>query len=377
MVVRTLQAVGRRRSRPASCWARAFRSWSPARYDTMEVRMASCVLASLLMASGSDGGRESGSRGRLGVTDGADSPPPRSAFGLVVTAICAVRRSAGMMPASSASFPNRVARCTETVSVPRLARARHRRGRCARMRSPGSSARWSSFRRVSPTRRSPASRRSTASTARSCRPSSPRCGARRGTRSPGRPTRCRWSCSRRWRRSPCRQPTTTSTLVLTLALAGRRACSLRWDSRGSARWSNFISHTVIVGFTAGAGLLIIAAQLSQFLRRRDSRRRAIFFASLRGVRHEHPRRSIRGSRATGVVTLVVGASWPSRLCRANSVHDRRDDRRQRVRVTARRARGIRRPCRPWARLPRATAARSRCRRSIPTSGGSSCRPRWR
>ena len=67
---------------------------------------------------------------------------------------------------------------------------------------------------------------------------------------------------------------------------------------------NFISHTVIVGFTAGAGLLIIAAQLPQFLRRAAVRPAP---ASSRACTRSRAtsRRSIRGSRATGVVTLVV------------------------------------------------------------------------
>ena len=53
------------------------------------------------------------------------------------------------------------------------------------------------------------------------------------------------------------------TLVLTLTLM----VGLLQLGMGLARLGalvNFISHTVIVGFTAGAGLLIIAAQLRNF-----------------------------------------------------------------------------------------------------------------
>ena len=67
---------------------------------------------------------------------------------------------------------------------------------------------------------------------------------------------------------------------------------------------NFISHTVIVGFTAGAGLLIIAAQLPQLLRRAASRRAPASSRALHAFA-----RSIASIdpwiTATGVVTLVV------------------------------------------------------------------------
>ncbi len=87
-----------------------------------------------------------------------------------------------------------------------------------------------------------------------------RSGGRRGTRCRGRRTRFRWRSSRRWRRSPTPGSPAYIELVLTLALL----VGLLQLAMGIARLGtlvNFISHTVIVGFTAGAGLLIIAAQL--------------------------------------------------------------------------------------------------------------------
>ena len=73
------------------------------------------------------------------------------------------------------------------------------------------------------------------------------------------------------------------TLVLTLALL----VGLMQLAMGVARLGalvNFISHTVIVGFTAGAGLLIIAAQLKNFFGIRIPVG-ADFFESLRAFGH--------------------------------------------------------------------------------------------
>ena len=87
-------------------------------------------------------------------------------------------------------------------------------------------------------------------------------GARRGTWSAARPTRCRsWSSQVAPLALPGSPPYVT--LALTLSL-----CHGHHPVRdGAARLGalvNFISHTVIVGFTAGAGLLIIASQLRHF-----------------------------------------------------------------------------------------------------------------
>src|SRR5688572_7197685 len=54
------------------------------------------------------------------------------------------------------------------------------------------------------------------------------------------------------------------TLALTLSLM-MGAVQLAMGLARLGALVNFISHTVVVGFTAGAGLLIIAAQLKNFL----------------------------------------------------------------------------------------------------------------
>ncbi|MEO6565175.1 MAG: SulP family inorganic anion transporter [Casimicrobiaceae bacterium] len=101
------------------------------------------------------------------------------------------------------------------------------------------------------------------------------------------------------------------TLVLTLALL----VGVMQFAMGVARLGtlvNFISHTVIVGFTAGAGLLIIAAQLRNFFGV-PVPGGAGFFESLhafgRGVIGLDP-----AITAIGTLTLVVGIAskrlWP-------------------------------------------------------------------
>ncbi len=66
---------------------------------------------------------------------------------------------------------------------------------------------------------------------------------------------------------------------------------------------NFISHTVIVGFTAGAALLIIAAQLPRFFGVPSSGG-AHFFLALHGFAAGLPKLDLAVT-ATGVVTLVA------------------------------------------------------------------------
>ncbi len=160
-------------------------------------------------------------------------------------------------------------------------------------------------------------------------------------------------------------------LVLTLAfLVGALQLALGLARLGTL--VNFISHTVIVGFTAGAGLLIIAAQLSNFSGI-EVPADANFFAILHAV-GTNIRTLDPWICATGVVTLVAAAVAKQSLP-AGSVHDRRDDRGQRVRVY-RRPRGIRQSCPPSARF-RPGCPSSRCHRSIRMSGGNWCRRRWR
>ena len=100
-----------------------------------------------------------------------------------------------------------------------------------------------------------------------------------------------------------------------------------WACAAWATLVNFISHTVIVGFTAGAGLLIIAAQLPQFLRRAACRRTptssracTTFVANVanaRPVDQRHRRRDARRRRSSPsrsfrrvpymIVAMVVGS----------------------------------------------------------------------
>ncbi len=160
-------------------------------------------------------------------------------------------------------------------------------------------------------------------------------------------------------------------LVLTLALL----VGLLQFAMGVARLGalvNFISHTVVIGFTAGAGLLIIAAQLRNFFGV-PIPSGARFFETLnlfaRGIADLDP-----WITATGAVTLVVALAakrWLPRI----AVHGRRDDRGQPVRLRAARHRhgeGARRR-RAAVGHPRAF----RCRRSTPRPGARSFPPRSR
>ena len=91
-------------------------------------------------------------------------------------------------------------------------------------------------------------------------------------------------------------------LVLTLALL----VGLLQFSMGVARLGalvNFISHTVVIGFTAGAGLLIIAAQLRNFFGV-PIPAGASFFETLRVFTQRLPQVD-PWLMATGAVTLVV------------------------------------------------------------------------
>ena len=92
------------------------------------------------------------------------------------------------------------------------------------------------------------------------------------------------------------------TLALTLSLM-MGAAQLAMGVARLGALVNFISHTVIVGFTAGAGLLIIAAQLKNFFGIRVDAG-ASFFASLAqaagALRNLDP-----AVTATGAVTLVT------------------------------------------------------------------------
>ena len=91
------------------------------------------------------------------------------------------------------------------------------------------------------------------------------------------------------------------TLALTLSLM-MGAAQLAMGIARLGALVNFISHTVIVGFTAGAGLLIIAAQLKNFFGIRVDAG-ASFFTTLAqaasALRDLDP-----AVTATGVVTLV-------------------------------------------------------------------------
>src|SRR6185436_11504650 len=91
-------------------------------------------------------------------------------------------------------------------------------------------------------------------------------------------------------------------LVLTLALL----VGLLQLAMGAARLGalvNFISHTVVVGFTAGAGLLIIAAQLKNFFGVPVPAGLG-FFETL-GAFLQHVREIDPGITLTGAATLAV------------------------------------------------------------------------
>ena len=91
------------------------------------------------------------------------------------------------------------------------------------------------------------------------------------------------------------------TLALTLCLL-MGATQLAMGLARLGALVNFISHTVIVGFTAGAGLLIIAAQLKNFFGVRIEAG-ASFFATLAQAAASLPRLDAAVT-ATGAVTLV-------------------------------------------------------------------------
>ncbi len=107
--------------------------------------------------------------------------------------------------------------------------------------------------------------------------------------------------------SPLAVPQTPDyiTLVLTLALL----VGFTQFAMGIARLGtlvNFISHTVIVGFTAGAGLLIIAGQLKNFFGV-DVPAGASFFASVRTFGSEIA--SVDPAvTATGAITLLTAVA---------------------------------------------------------------------
>lgn len=103
------------------------------------------------------------------------------------------------------------------------------------------------------------------------------------------------------------------TLVLTLALL----VGFMQFAMGVARLGtlvNFISHTVIVGFTAGAGLLIIAAQLKNFFGV-NVPAGASFFASVRTFVSEITSIDL-AITATGAITLLTALAakrWLPRI----------------------------------------------------------------
>ena len=115
---------------------------------------------------------------------------------------------------------------------------------------------------------------------------------------------------------------------------------------------NFISHTVIVGFTAGAGLLIIAAQLPNFFGVRGPAAPASSRACVRFVRQPRQHRPVdHGDRRRD----AGGRGHRQADAAPRALHDRRDGRGQRLRV---RARAIR----LRQRADGGCAARRACRR---------------
>ena len=104
------------------------------------------------------------------------------------------------------------------------------------------------------------------------------------------------------------------TLALTLSLM-MGAAQLAMGLARLGALVNFISHTVIVGFTAGAGLLIIASQLTNFFGI-PVEAGASFFATLLQVGSRASARSTPPITATGIVTLVVAIAREAAACRA-------------------------------------------------------------
>ena len=92
------------------------------------------------------------------------------------------------------------------------------------------------------------------------------------------------------------------TLALTLSLM-MGAAQLAMGVARLGALVNFISHTVVVGFTAGAGLLIIGSQLSHFFGIRVEPG-ANFFGTLARVGHALSTADV-AITATGIVTLVA------------------------------------------------------------------------
>ena len=170
--MRTLQALAQRARRRHRARRARPRSSSPTRYDTMEVRMASCVLASLLACAK----RRAKPQPRESRTPPSTDPRRRLARVAAARFRCAV---AGMIRLGRADrAPSRF--------LPFLAwRERVTRGRCAPTRSPGSigalvvlpqGVAFATLAGLPP---------QYGLYARWCRRSSPRCSARRGTWSRG------------------------------------------------------------------------------------------------------------------------------------------------------------------------------------------------
>ena len=95
---------------------------------------------------------------------------------------------------------------------------------------------------------------------------------------------------------------------------------------------NFISHTVIIGFSTGAAILIAVSQIRPFFGLAIPSN-ASFFQTLRFVITHLPDIN-PWVTAVGVFTIAFGVA-ARRLRPARSVHDQRNDRRQPLRVRAR------------------------------------------
>ena len=80
---------------------------------------------------------------------------------------------------------------------------------------------------------------------------------------------------------------------------------------------NFISTTVVIGFTAGAGLLIIAAQLQQLLRASTVPQQPSFVGAISVFRDARPRdesmRRARSASVTLVAALAGASAWLPRV----------------------------------------------------------------
>ena len=121
------------------------------------------------------------------------------------------------------------------------------------------------------------------------------------------------------------EPASAQYVVLALTLAFLvGVIELRMGIFRLGALVNFISHSVIVGFTAGAGVLIAANQLRNFLRLDQMPRGLKFFEVLEYV-SAHMGDASWMTALVGTITVVTALAV-KRYCAALALHDRGDGR---------------------------------------------------